>query len=87
MRTAEAPFCKRCLLGETDTQEQLQSIRELIGLLPEEQKTPPALYIARLETCKQCDHLVAGTCARCGCFVELRAAKQALFCPDSAPKW
>ena len=39
------------------------------------------VYENRLKICKECDDLVAGTCLKCGCYVELRAAVTRNKCP------
>ena len=65
----------------------MENIRDLIALLPEEQLASDELRALRLAHCRACDHLVNGTCALCGCFVELRAAKVRMRCPDVPPKW
>lgn len=65
----------------------MENIRDLIALLPEEQRADEALWRERLDCCRRCDHLNDGTCALCGCFVELRAAKQRMRCPDVPTRW
>ena len=79
--------CKRCLLSEAGQIRAAQTIAELIALLPEEKRTPAAEYAARLESCRVCEALNAGTCGRCGCYVELRAAKAWMNCPHIQPRW
>ena len=46
-----------------------------------------ALLRARLDACRACPHLNAGTCALCGCYVEYRAAHAAQRCPDAPGRW
>ena len=43
------------------------------------------LYARRLDACKGCGFLEAGTCGACGCYVELRAASKRGRCPYK--KW
>ena len=62
-------------------------IRDRIAAMPEEQRAEEAVMAARLEACKACDHLMSGTCALCGCYVELRAAKRVQACPDVPKRW
>ena len=62
-------------------------IRERIELLPEEERAGAEVVAARLAVCKGCDRLVSGTCALCGCYVELRAAKGKQRCPEVPAKW
>ena len=62
-------------------------IRDRIAAMPEDQRADEAVMAARLEVCKACDHLMNGTCALCGCYVELRAAKRVQGCPDVPKRW
>lgn len=41
----------------------------------------------RLAICKECSHLVSGTCLKCGCYVELRAAIKKNHCADTPRRW
>jgi len=76
------------LLEETQGGQSLYNlIRQRIALLPEEERASGAEYERRLKLCRECDQLNRGTCAQCGCYVEIRAAKRALHCPHSNPKW
>ena len=65
----------------------MDAIRERIALMGEEEKAPEGTVRDRLEQCRQCDHLVSGLCGLCGCYVELRAAKRHMRCPDIPKKW
>jgi hypothetical protein len=76
--------CKRCLLEETDEAGLYKTLREIIDAIPDEHKASGGLYMKRLDTCRACDRLVSGMCVLCGCYVELRAAKNAQRCPDGA---
>ncbi len=77
--------CLKCLLQEFDEQEYKDKLLRVIDLMDRDVKTPDELYHQRLETCKQCDYLEAGTCQACGCYVELRAASRKSRCPYK--KW
>lgn len=80
--------CKRCLLEEAADEQALYTlIRERIALLPDAERANEAEYRRRLALCKACGQLSHGTCAQCGCYVEIRAAKRALRCPHAEPKW
>lgn len=80
--------CLRCLLSEMPDQARLaESLRELIELIPEEDRTPEPLRIRRLEACRRCSFLNAGTCALCGCYVEHRASRRGAGCPDVPDRW
>lgn len=82
------PFCRRCLLEDMPSQAELaRSVRELVDLLPEENRTPEEERLRRLDLCRSCDHLLDGMCALCGCYVELRAAKKRMACPDVPGRW
>lgn len=81
------PFCKRCLLSETDETELLKSVTELINAMPENKKADSETYIERLSVCMECSGLYRGMCRECGCYVELRAVKSAMRCPAVPPKW
>lgn len=56
------PFCRKCLLAETDLTGVYASVREMVAALPEWRKTSEAEYNRRLEICKSCDFLGEGTC-------------------------
>ena len=80
--------CLRCLLSEIPSAAALAaSLRELIGLIPEEFRTPPEEVRRRLSVCRSCEHLNRGTCGLCGCFVEHRAEKKTAICPDTPSRW
>lgn len=80
------PPC-RCLLMESNQEEMSKTVEELVLLMPEDKKAAESTRRSRLEICRQCEHLADGTCARCGCFVELRAAVRAQRCPDVPSRW
>lgn len=85
---SELRFCRRCLLRDVPSQAALaEIIRERIAAMPEEQRADEAVQTERLDICQTCDHLLSGTCALCGCYVELRAAKRRQRCPAVPPKW
>lgn len=85
--TGMKPICKKCLLAEADMKGVYESVKGYIAAIPQEQKVSDAVYAARLDICKKCDDLVNGTCVKCGCFVEVRAVKKRLGCPDEKDKW
>lgn len=87
MSMAGKPFCRKCLFEEIDREGVYESIRELIDALPEEKRASEAEYRRRLDICKDCDSLGEGTCGKCGCFVELRAAKKNMDCPHEKHYW
>ncbi len=83
----ENRICKRCLLKDLDRDEYFRSIYDYIENLPPELKATQDVYEQRLQICRGCDHLVNGMCDLCGCFVEVRAAKQIQHCAESRDKW
>lgn len=81
------PFCRKCLFEEIDRNGVYASIQELIAALPKEKRAEETEYSRRLEICRGCDALGEGTCGKCGCFVELRAAKADMHCPHENQFW
>lgn len=81
------PFCRKCLFENIDREGVYASIRELIAALPEERRAAEEEYRRRLSICKECEFLGEGTCGKCGCFVELRAAKADMDCPHEKRFW
>ena len=77
--------CRRCLLEEFDEAEYIRTLKDHIERTPQRERTPEDQYARRLEACKSCDYLEAGTCTACGCYVELRAASKRGTCPYK--KW
>ena len=78
----------RCLIGEMPDQEELAKIiRERIETIPEEERTPEGEYTFRLSACRACSRLQSGTCALCGCYVEIRAARKKQRCPEVPARW
>ena len=74
--------CNEAFISETMYPQQL---KEYLDTIPEDIKTPPVEYYRRLNLCYTCDHLNGGICSACGCFVEMRAAKEIMYCPYK--KW
>ena len=84
--TARKPC--RCLAAEMPEGEALSAlIRERISGIPDEEKTGSAEYARRLEQCRSCGNLNRGTCALCGCYVEIRAVRKRMGCPEIPPRW
>ena len=80
-------ICYKCLLEDLDEKEIFRSVQELINAIPKESRTDEKEYLRRLDICRQCDSLISGTCKKCGCYVELRAAGALRECPDVINKW
>ncbi|MBQ8781290.1 MAG: hypothetical protein IJZ72_06440 [Oscillospiraceae bacterium] len=81
------PFCKKCFLAEIDHDGVYQSIKEMIAALPDENRADENEYRRRLDICGRCSQLNEGVCLKCGCFVELRAAKKDMGCPHEKHLW
>ena len=80
--------CNRCLLEDMQDEDAFYGIiQERIRLLPEEERADTAEYKRRLALCRACGDLRRGTCLQCGCYVEIRAAKQTMRCAGTNPKW
>ena len=80
MDTQKKP-CLKCLLRELDEEAYMKQLHRYIVQLDPEVKTAQQVYEKRLELCKACYYLEAGTCLACGCYVELRAAVKKNRCP------
>ena len=72
--------CKKCLLREM-AEADAKMIEKYKNAIASEDQVDDATYEQRLNTCKNCELLNAGTCNACGCYVELRAASVAGRCP------
>lgn len=81
------PFCRKCLYGEEAVAKEFENIPFYIEAIPKERRAEEKEYQQRLLKCQQCNHLFQGICRKCGCFVELRAAKKDLHCPDWETRW
>lgn len=79
--------CRKCLLEKLGNKQLKERIRLTIEAIPEEERTEEKLYQERLQKCQHCEWLLNAMCRRCGCFVEVRAAKRRQYCPDIHPKW
>lgn len=75
--------CKKCLLLRSGAEDNYKLVQEYIKKIKPEEKCPDALYEQRLKKCTECDNLISGTCIKCGCYVEFRAAYKNKKCPDS----
>ena len=78
-------ICRRCLISEMGEEAYREMIGKHVDVIKKEERRDDALYKARLDVCRECTKLNAGTCAACGCFVEIRAAHKRSSCPDK--KW
>ena len=74
--------CKRCLLHELD-KASYAGIYEYISGLPAEIRADKTEQDRRISICLSCVHCVNAMCRLCGCFIEIRAAKKIMECPDN----
>ena len=80
--------CIRCLTADLPGGAALSALlRERVAALPAEERAPEEETLRRLAVCRACEHLNAGTCALCGCYVEVRAARRRMACPDVPGRW
>ena len=80
--------CLRCLIEDLPDEKALAEIlRERVAQLPPEERVPETERQRRLNSCRLCRSLNHGTCALCGCYVEIRAARKSMSCPDVPGKW
>ena len=73
-------ICKKCLLREM-AEADVEKIATYRDAIKPSDRVPEEEYERRLAICKECELLTAGTCAACGCYVELRAYMKAGKCP------
>ena len=81
------PLCKKCFFEEIDPKGIFSEIKDLISVIPQDQRADENEYRRRLNICGACEFLGEGTCGKCGCFVELRAAKLRMGCPHEKHYW
>lgn len=83
-----ASRCRRCLLREmTGENSYYESVKFYRETMPPKKRAPDDVYETRLQACKACGSLESGTCMQCGCYVEMRAARIDMHCPDREAKW
>ena len=85
MSNPASETCIGCLLWESGRADILGSVQTHIEKIPPQQRTEQTAYENRLAACRACAHLIGGTCMKCGCYPELRAAFKTQRCPDK--KW
>ena len=68
-----------------DKADDFTTIQNLIENLDPEERASEGLYEERLQICKDCEMFMEAMCRSCGCYVELRAAKNRNTCPRK--KW
>lgn len=70
-----------------DKTEFFENLNQYICNYPVELRVDDSVYKERLDICLDCGELENGMCAKCGCYVELRALKKNTSCPFVPPKW
>lgn len=80
MTTKTKNICKKCLLREM-AEADIAMIEKYKAAIKAEDRVSEVVYENRLAVCKKCERLNAGTCAACGCYVELRALSPMSKCP------
>lgn len=79
--------CVRCLLEAAGRLDVYESVKQCIERIPAAQRTADEEYANRIAVCEACEHIDKGTCLKCGCYVQLRAAKSDAHCPLKKRKW
>ncbi|HBR04195.1 MAG TPA: hypothetical protein DD722_00315 [Lachnospiraceae bacterium] len=82
---ADNRICYKCLLSEADPKAYRETIEAYINRAPDKRRVSDEEYDRRLDICKECELLNAGTCFACGCYVELKAVYKDGHCPKK--KW
>ncbi len=78
-------ICRRCLISDMGEEAYREMISGHIDIIKAADRSSDELYNKRLEICRECEKLNAGTCLSCGCYVEIRAAMKRSGCPNR--KW
>lgn len=81
------PFCRKCLIEGISEEDLKAKIESYLEALPQNNRTDPKDYEARLQVCEDCENLSNGLCKLCGCFVLYRAGKKDMACPDVISRW
>ena len=79
--------CVRCLLEEAGKLDVSEMIKARIAEIPQALKCDDGEYAHRLSLCRECEALSGGTCLKCGCYAELRAARADSYCPHEERNW
>ena len=80
--------CRRCLLADLENSQEIQDYVKRTGeLLPPSERCADDEYRSRLDVCRECDFLADATCAKCGCYVEIRALRRGNHCPLPKRRW
>ncbi len=78
--------CKICLIRDMAEKADIyEYVKRTRAMLSDADRASDELYEERLDVCKECSSFLAGTCLKCGCYVEIRAALKSNGCPIK--KW
>ncbi len=86
----ELKECKGCSATVHHSFEEVKSnMAEYIKTIEPDLRTDHELYSKRLAQCSSCPGLYyESTCRYCGCFVQMRALRRAVDCPNpEGSKW
>lgn len=81
--------CRKCIEENVDVRDLVKHLDEYVDSLPEHIRTSPTEYARRLAICAGCERRAGINCTLCGCYIQARAAKRKLECPNDrgGPKW
>ncbi len=82
--TSKLRVCKKCLILEGNEEAVIRSVTEYLARIKPEDKVSEEEYERRLAICRACDSQFHGTCNKCGCYCDLRAAVKQGHCPKGA---
>ncbi|MBR6404718.1 MAG: hypothetical protein IKS18_00815 [Lachnospiraceae bacterium] len=87
LKTGNAIPCRKCLLEDLSDRSLYEQVQKTVAAIPEEERCADSEYRRRLQICRNCEELLSGMCLQCGCYVEVRAARQRSSCPKTKPDW
>lgn len=87
--TSGAIVCRKCIEENIDVRDLVNHLDEYVNSLPDDIRTSPDEYERRLAICADCERRAGINCTLCGCYIQARAAKRRLECPNDrgGPKW
>ena len=82
-------ICRRCIGDSVEARDLARYLDDYVNSLPDDLRASPGEYERRLRICEDCDRRAGLNCTLCGCYVQARAAKRDLDCPNDrgGPKW
>ena len=80
-------LCPKCLEIPADERELARVLDRYLSTLSPEVRVTKEIYEARLSICADCPHRALYTCRKCGCYVQVRAARRSYACPSEEEKW